>query len=107
MSDLTPAERLAKLRTLAEWLDWQLRDTRRKIAALETAASPPVGYVVEKKIRDDHPLGAIVHLATCTMPERDTQPISADDARTALAKDGQFFEACEFCAPDKPLGSGG
>jgi len=41
------------------------------------------------------------------MPERDTRSISADDARTALAKDGRFFLACEFCAPDKALGSGG
>lgn len=107
MSDLTSVERLAKLRTLEAWLDWQLHDTRRKIATLEAEASPPVGYVVEKKVRDDHPLGAIVHLATCTMPERDTRPISANDARAGLTKDGQFFLACEFCAPGKSLGSGG
>lgn len=106
MSDLTSAERLAKLRTLEAWLDWQLHDTRRKIRDLEQQDAP-AGYVVEKKIRDDHPLGAIVHLATCTMPERGTQPISADDARTALTKDGQFFHACEFCAPGKSLGSAG
>lgn len=88
MSDLTSAERLAKLRTLEAWLDWQLHDTRRKIAALEAEASPPVGYVVEKKIRDDHPLGA-------------------DDARTAIAKDGRFFHACEFCKPGESLGISG
>jgi hypothetical protein len=107
MSDLTPVERLSKLRTLEQWLDWQLHDTRRKIRDLEAEASAPVGYVVEKKVRDDHPLGAIVHRADCTMPERETRPISADDARTALAKDAKFFQACEFCAPGKSLGSGG
>lgn len=104
MSDLTSAERLAKLRTLEAWLDWQLHDTRRKIRDLEAAASPPASYVVEKAIREGHPLGAIIHLADCTMANRETRPISADDARTALSKDAKFFHACEFCDPGKTLG---
>lgn len=104
MSDLTPAERLAKLRTLEAWLDWQLHDTRRKIRDLEAAASPPVDYVIEKAIREGHPLGATIHLATCTMPGRETRPINTADARAALTKDSKFFHPCEFCAPDKPLG---
>ncbi|MGP4052070.1 hypothetical protein [Streptomyces sp. 2A115] len=29
--DLRPVDRLAKLRALEEWLDWQLNSTRRKI----------------------------------------------------------------------------
>lgn len=103
MSDLSPTERLAKLRALEEWLDWQLRDTRRKIRDLEQQQAE-VSYVVEKKIRDDHPMGATIHLAGCTMPERETNPISAGDARVALTKDGKFFQPCEFCAPRKSLG---
>ncbi|MFI9598962.1 DUF6233 domain-containing protein [Streptomyces sp. NPDC052043] len=101
MSDLSPAERLEKLRTLESWLAWQLQDTRRKITALEQAAAR---YIVEKQIREGHPLGATIHLADCTMPQRETRPLSAEDARAALTKDAQFFHACEFCAPDRSLG---
>jgi hypothetical protein len=35
MNDLPPVERLAKLRALEEWLDWQLNSTRVKIRTLE------------------------------------------------------------------------
>jgi hypothetical protein len=105
MTDLPPAERLAKLRTLEEWLAWQLQDTQRKIAAVEQQVREQA-YVVEKEIREGHPLGATVHLDTCTMAQRETRPVSADEARFALTKDKQFFQACEFCAPGKALGIG-
>ena len=32
---MSPDERLAKLRALAEWLAWQLNDTRNKIRTVE------------------------------------------------------------------------
>jgi len=104
MSDLSPVERLAKLRALEEWLAWQLEHTRRKIADLEQAQQAVVGYVVEKQIREGHPLGATIHRADCTMPQRETSPFSAEDARAALEKDGRFFHGCELCMPGKTLG---
>lgn len=103
MSDLPPAERLAKLRALEEWLDWQLRDTRRKITQTEQQIQEQVGYVSEQAIREGHPLGATIHRANCTMIDRAVTTLSADDARTALTKDTKFFHPCEFCAPEKPL----
>ena len=104
MPDLPPTERLAKLRTLEEWLAWQLESTRRKIRDLEQQQARPVEYKVEKQLREGHPLGATIHLADCTMTQRDTRSISADDARAALTKDGKFFRGCEFCAPGRALG---
>jgi hypothetical protein len=106
MTDLPPAERLAKLRTLEEWLAWQLDQTRRNIAAVEREVQQEAGYIVEKEIREGHPLGATIHLATCTMVQRETRTVSADEARHALTKDKQFFQACEFCAPAASLGIG-
>jgi CHASE3 domain sensor protein len=105
MTDLPPGERLAKLRTLEEWLRWQLQDTQRKIAAVEQQVREQA-YVVEKAIREGHPLGATVHLADCTMAQRETRQVSADEARFALTKDKGFFTSCEFCAPAASLGVG-
>jgi hypothetical protein len=107
MTDLPPAERLAKLRALEEWLAWQLDQTRRKIKDIEQQVHKQAGYVVEKEITKGHPLGATVHLADCTMAQRETRPVSEDEARFALTKDKGFFTSCEFCAPEKTLGLAG
>ncbi|PAZ15698.1 hypothetical protein CLM62_12950 [Streptomyces sp. SA15] len=107
MSDLPRAERLAKLRALEEWLDWQLHDTRRKIRDLETAATPPASYVIEPKQHPKHPAPALIHLAGCTMADRKTSPVEADAARIGLTKDPEHIAACEFCAPGKALGIDG
>jgi hypothetical protein len=102
VNDLSPAERLAKLRTLEEWLAWQLDQTRRKIRDLEQA--PPEGYALEPKRHPKHPQPALIHTASCTMPQRDTSPIDASDARIALTKGGEGIAGCEFCEPGKALG---
>ena len=72
--------------------------------ALEAPTQRPSGYKVEQKLSEGHPLGAAIHLADCTMTQRGTRPISADDARQALSEDEKFFRACEFCRPDTKLG---
>ncbi|GGK24792.1 hypothetical protein GCM10011583_66070 [Streptomyces camponoticapitis] len=107
MSDLPPAERLAKLRTLEAWLDWQLYDTRRKIHALEQAPTGPASYVVEPKRHPTHPEPARIHLADCTMPQRKTLPIEASAARLGLTEDPGSVAACEFCAPERRLANDG
>lgn len=101
---MQPAERLAKLRTLEQWLDWQLRDTRRKIEALETADRPAVGYVIEPKAHPAHPRPALIHRADCTMAQRKTSPVDDNQARIGLTKDPANIAACEFCAPGDSLG---
>ena len=106
MSDLPPSERLAKHRSLETWLVWQLRQTRREIGSLEQQMRTAPGYVAEKTVRKGHPLGATVHVAGCTTIRRETRPLSATDARTALGKDRKFFSACDFCAPAGALNLG-
>lgn len=100
---MSDAERLAKLLTLEEWLTWQLKDTRRKIQTLKPQVRQP-SYMLEKAIHQGHPLGATIHLADCTMADRETRPIDAGLAREGLTKDRGFFTACEFCDPGKSLG---
>ncbi|WP_329390320.1 DUF6233 domain-containing protein [Streptomyces sp. NBC_01716] len=107
MSDLPPAERLTKLRTLETWLEWQLANTRRKIHALEQAPTGPGGYVIEPKRHPTHPEPALIHLADCTMPQRKTLPIEASAARLGLTEDPETVAACEFCAPERGLAEGG
>jgi hypothetical protein len=107
MTDLPPAERLAKLRTLEEWLAWQLDQTRRKIHDLEQAAKQPVRYVIEPKQNPKHPDPARIHLADCTMPNRKTMPVDASEARIGLTKDAENVAACDFCNPGESLGLAG
>ncbi|MFJ3812305.1 DUF6233 domain-containing protein [Streptomyces sp. NPDC090073] len=67
-------------------------------------APRPAGYMVEQRLQAGHPLGAAIHVAGCRQTERETRPVSADDARAALSKDGAFFRACDFCQPRAALG---
>jgi len=105
MSDLTPAERIAALRNVAAWLEYQLGQTRQRIRELE-AQQTPVRYVLEPKPHPKHPQPALIHLADCTMPQRATSPVDDNQARIALTRDPDTFAACEFCAPGKALGIG-
>jgi hypothetical protein len=107
MTDLPIAERLARHRTVEAWLVWQLEQTRRTIRELEQAAGQPVRYVIEPKQNPKHPQPALVHLATCTMPQRATLPVDAGEARIGLTKDSDNVAACPFCAPGKTLGLDG
>ncbi|WP_336115244.1 DUF6233 domain-containing protein [Streptomyces sp. PTD9-10] len=81
----------------------QLPPTQRSALGAPTQQQAS-GYKVEQKLSKGHPLGAAVHLADCTMTQRGTRPVSADDARKVLSQDPQFFRACEFCRPDTKLG---
>lgn len=106
MSDLTPAERLVKLRALEEWLDWQLRDTRRKIEQVEQQARATGGYVTEQERKAGQAVGVTIHLATCTHIGQPVATLDEAGARFALAKDRGFMHPCEHCRPDRELGMG-
>jgi len=47
---------------------------------------------------------ALIHLAGCTAPQRDTMPVAPDQARLGLLKDAEHIAACELCAPGTRLG---
>ncbi|OIJ88273.1 DUF6233 domain-containing protein [Streptomyces colonosanans] len=62
------------------------------------------GYVIEPKRHPKHPKPALIHLADCTAPQRDTMPVARDQARLGLVKDAEHIAACEVCAPGTSLG---
>lgn len=104
MSDLTPAERLAKLRALEEWLDWQLRDTRRKIEQTAEQVRIVHGYVTEPEQQAGSPTGVTIHSADCPHIRHPVATLNANDAHYALLKDPKFQHPCQHCRPDKQLG---
>ncbi|MFI6249066.1 DUF6233 domain-containing protein [Streptomyces sp. NPDC051016] len=104
MSDLTLVERLAKLRALEVWLDWQLKDTRRKITELEHRTNAVTGYVTEQERRAGKPVGVTIHRAGCPRIQQPVAVLDATQAQYTLLKDASFNHACVHCRPDTALG---
>lgn len=104
MTDLSPVERLAKLRTLADWLEWQLRDTRRKIEAVEQQVRATTGYVTEQERKAGQAVGVTIHAADCAKIQQPVATLDATQAQYALVKDDGFNHPCQHCRPDKALG---
>lgn len=104
MSDLSPMERLAKLRALEEWLDWQLRDTRRRIEQAEQQARAVTGYITEPERKAGQPIGVTIHRADCTHIQQPVASLDATKAQYALVKDDGFHHPCQHCRPDVALG---
>jgi hypothetical protein len=105
MSELSPFERLAKLRALEEWLDWQLRDTRRKIEQVAAETRATHGYVTEPERRAGKAVGATIHTADCPRIGQAVTAISDTDARQAITRDPTFMHPCAHCRPDIALGT--
>lgn len=104
MSDLTPAERLAKLRALEEWLAWQLEQTRRKIGDLEQQVRTVHGYVTEAERQAGKPTGVTIHSADCPHIRQPVTALDATEAQHAMVRDPGFQHPCQHCRPDKQLG---
>ena len=104
MTDLPPVERLAKLRALEEWLDWQLRDTRRKIEAVEQQVRAVSGYITEQERRAGQAVGVTIHAADCPKIQQPVTTLDATKAHYALLNDPGFNHPCQHCRPDKTLG---
>jgi hypothetical protein len=104
MSDLTPAERLAKLRAVEEWLDWQLRQTRQRIEQVEQQARATTGYITEQERKAGQPVGVTIHAADCPKISQPVATLDATKAQYALIKDPGFHHPCQHCRPDKVLG---
>lgn len=104
MSDLTPTERLAKLRAVEAWLDWQLRDTRRRIEQVEEQARAVTGYITEQERRAGQAVGVTIHAADCGKIGQAVATLDATKAQYALLKDPSFNHPCQHCRPDVALG---
>ncbi|WP_413759132.1 DUF6233 domain-containing protein [Streptomyces sp. MMBL 11-3] len=106
--------RLDRLRTVREWLVWQLRRTDDTIAELErqevvaaravrtAVASPASGYRLAVRRAGGAPTPESVHRHDCGMAGKHTRPLERDQALRALTEDG--VTACPYCRPDTDLG---
>ena len=112
MNDLSPEERLAKLRTLEEWLDWQLRQTRARIATLQAEAERDrrqrerAWREQQWKLQPSRAAGdrtSILHRGGCTMWKNEMGYISREDALLALQDETMTVEMCGICKPETGL----
>ncbi|MFI8769404.1 DUF6233 domain-containing protein [Streptomyces sp. NPDC053792] len=108
MSELPPD--LPRLRTLETWLTVSLDRVRARIAEVETreAALRPVrqraegpGWVLSYLRERGRRAPDSVHIGDCRMAGKNTDPLTRDEARRALA---EGMRACAICRPDSDLG---
>ncbi|MEV7975476.1 DUF6233 domain-containing protein [Streptomyces sp. NPDC086519] len=103
MSDLTLVERLAKLRAVEAWLDWQLRQTRHRIEQTEQQVRAAGAYTTEQERRAGQAVGVTLHTADCARIQQPVNMLTEAEARFALAKDAGFTHPCVHCHPEKQL----
>lgn len=111
MSDLPPAERLAKLRALEEWLAWQLGDTRRKIRQLEAdmdrdrkaaaRAWAEARWKLEPTRGEDR--RSVLHRGGCGIWKGEHGFLSRREALLALEDETLSVELCSVCNPGPSL----
>jgi len=104
MSDLSPTERLAKLRAVEAWLAWQLQETRRRIEQVAAEVRAVHGYVTEQERQAGKPVGVTIHAADCARIGQPVATLDANEAQRALLKDSGFNHPCQHCRPDVALG---
>ena len=112
MNDLSPSERLDKLRAVEAWLDWQLRQTRARIATLEAEAERErrqrerARAEMQWKLQPSRAAGdrtSILHRGGCTMWKNEMGYLSREDVMLALQDDTMTVEMCGICKPETGL----
>ncbi|WP_217545601.1 DUF6233 domain-containing protein [Streptomyces sp. GbtcB6] len=64
----------------------------------------PGTYMLEPKIRPDHPRPAYIHIGGCSAIERLASECTIRQAELALTQDAVEAQACPACRPDMALG---
>ncbi|MFD9222085.1 DUF6233 domain-containing protein [Streptomyces sp. NPDC060064] len=111
MSEEVP--RLERLRSVRQWLVWQLRRTDESIAELErqeaaaartarTMPPPEPEWKLSMLRAGGKPSPDAVHTSDCRMAGEPTKQLTREQALRALAEDG--ITACPYCRPDTDLG---
>lgn len=118
---------IAEHETIGTYLQLQRRDVQRALAATKRQAPPrpsasasqsrpqrppqaermklrPGTYMLESKIRPDHPRPPLVHIGGCNRAEGETNECTLRQAELALTQDAVGAAACEHCRPDLSLG---
>ncbi|WP_328741247.1 DUF6233 domain-containing protein (plasmid) [Streptomyces erythrochromogenes] len=107
MSELPPD--LLRLRTIVTYLRYELGRAEHALAAAEQTSAAaaqrrplpqPPAWVIEHGIGDGRP-PVSVHAGDCWDRGKRWRPLSAEEARRALA---EGVRACTHCRPDTALG---
>ncbi|MFC5805691.1 DUF6233 domain-containing protein [Streptomyces formicae] len=105
--------RLERLRSVREWLVWQLRRTDETIAELErkeaagarasrTLPPPEPEWKLSMRRAGGKPAPDAVHASDCGMAGESTKVLTREQALRTLTEDG--IAACPYCRPDNDLG---
>lgn len=111
MNDLTPSERLVKLRALEEWLAWQLGDTRRKIRQLEAdqerERKAAARAWAEARFKLEPVRGeerrSVLHRGGCGIWKGEHGFLDRQEALLALEDESMAVEECSVCNPGPAL----
>lgn len=109
MSDLPPAERLAKLRTLEEWLDWQLGNTRSRIRTLEAEMdrerkqAQRAWAEARWKLEPARDRRSVLHRGGCGIWKGEHGYLERREVLEALADETLVVEMCGVCQPETGL----
>jgi hypothetical protein len=109
MNDMSLEERLAKLLALEEWLDWQLRDTRRKIqtvrADLDRAREAKQRAWAESrwKLEPARDRRTVLHRGGCGIWKGGHSYLERKEVLLALEDDTLDVEMCGVCRPETGL----
>ena len=109
MPDLPPAERLAKLRALEEWLDWQLNTTRAKIrtveAQMEQEKKAAARAFAEQrwKLEPARDRRTVLHRGGCGIWKKEHGYLEREEVLLALEDESMSVEMCAVCNPEPGL----
>ncbi|GGT86039.1 hypothetical protein GCM10010256_52760 [Streptomyces coeruleorubidus] len=109
MNDMPPEERLAKVRALEEWLDWQLNATRAKRRTLEAQvererkAAQRAWQEQRWKLEPARNRRTVLHRGGCGIWKGETGFVTREEALLALEDDSLTVEMCSVCNPESGL----
>lgn len=109
MNDMPPDERLAKLRALEEWLDYQLRSTRARIRTVEAQveqerkAAARAWAEARWKLEPARDGRTVLHRGGCGIWKGETGFLERREVLLALEDDALTVEMCGVCHPEAGL----
>ena len=109
MNDLSPADRLAKLHALEEWLNWQLNDTRRKIRTVEAQVERDRMQAARAwaeqrwKLEPARDRRTVLHRGGCGIWKGETGFLERHEVLMALEDESLAVEMCGVCKPETGL----
>jgi hypothetical protein len=112
MNDLSPVERLAKLKALEEWLAWQLNSTRAKIRTVEAEVEQEKKRAARAwaearwKLEPARDRRTVLHRGGCGIWTKQTGFLERDEVLLVIEDESLVVEMCGVCNPEPGLRAG-